>query len=60
MNFKLFNGVSNSISLLVIVDSVSLNCSARLKRSKISTLQLHAKFLKACSCFVIFTFFTFF
>ena len=47
-NLKPFNGVNNSISLLLIADSVSLNCSSGLK-----------DFKKTCARFVIFILFSF-
>ena len=49
----------NSISLLLITDSVSLSCSPWSEEFKILTLQVLAKPLKACSRFVIFTLFLF-
>ena len=38
MNLKPFNSDNKSISLFLIVDSISLSCSSRLKELKISAL----------------------
>ena len=56
-NLNPFNSVNKSISLLLIAYSVSLISSSGLKELKISTLEELEKPLKACSQFVVFTFF---
>ena len=58
-DLKPFNLVNNSISLLLIPDSVALSCRTGLKEFKIPILKVLSKPLKACSIFVIFIFFSF-
>ena len=57
INLNPFNSDNKSISLLLILDSVSLSCSSRLNEFKVSLLCELAKPLKACFRFTSSTFF---